>query len=115
MNEVVSVSGIQSLGDLTENIYCPLGCDRAVLVEQPADINAVHQAHVDEQPAIDLAEVMNRDDVRFPQPRSNVRLALESLQVLPISRERFGQELECDVSVTVCVVRLVNLAHSAGT
>ena len=112
---MVSVRGIQGLGDLTDKIHSPLRRDQTVRIEQRADIGAVHQAHVNEQLTIDLAEVMNGDDVRFPQSRSDVRFALESLQVLLVIREHFGQELEGDVPVTVCVVRLMNFPHSAGT
>ena len=93
VDEVVSVRGIQGLGDLTDEDTCPLRRDRTVLVEQRADIGAVHQAHVNEEPAIDLAEVMNGDDVRIPQPRSDVRFALESLQVLPVTRKASGRSL----------------------
>jgi hypothetical protein len=37
----------------------------------------------------------------FPQPRGNERLALESPEILVITREEFGQELECDITVAV--------------
>jgi hypothetical protein len=48
VNEAVGVSGIQSLGYLTKKINRPLGCNRAIIIEQHSDIDAVHQAHVDE-------------------------------------------------------------------
>ena len=66
VDEMVSVRGIQGLGDLTDEVHRPLRCDPIVRIEQRADIGAVHQAHIDEQLAIDLTEVMNGDDVRFP-------------------------------------------------
>jgi hypothetical protein len=107
--------GIQGFGDLTDKINSPLRRDPADGVEQHVNVGTVHQAHVDEELVLDLAEVMNGDDVRVPQPRSDVRFALESLEVRGVIRERFGQELEGDVPATGCVVRLINVPHSAGT
>jgi hypothetical protein len=115
VDKVVSVRGIQGLGDLTDKIHSPLRRDLTVRFEQRADIGTVHQAHVDEELAIDFAEVMNGNDVRIPQSRSDVRFTPESLEVLLVTRQGFGQELEGDVPVTVCVVRLINFPHSAGT
>ena len=82
MDEVVSVRGIQGQGDLADKVQGPLRRDQTVLFEQRADIGTVHQTHVDKELATDLAEVMNGDDVRFPQPRGNLRFAPESLHVL---------------------------------
>ena len=115
MNEVVSVRGIQGLGDLADKVHGSLRRDPAVRLEQRADIGTVHQAHVNEELAIDLAEVMNGNDVRIPQSRSDVRFTPESLQVLLVTGQGFGQELEGDVPVTVCVVRLIDFSHSADT
>ena len=57
---------------------------------------------------------MNGDDMRFPQPRGDVRFTLEPLEVLPVTRKRFGQELESDKPVTLRVIRLINFPHPAG-
>jgi hypothetical protein len=115
VDEVVSVRGIQGLGDLADKVHSPLRRDPTVRFEHPEDIGAVHQAHVNEELAIDLAEVMNGNDVRIPQSRGDVRFTLESLDELLVTRQGCGQELECDIPVTVRVVRLINFAHSADT
>ena len=112
---MVSVRGIQGLGDLTDQIHRPLRRDPTVRIEQRADIGTVHQAHVNEELAIDLAEVMNGNDVRIPQSRSDIRFTLESLEILSVTRQGLGQELESDVPVTLRVVRLINFPHSAAT
>jgi len=88
---------------------------RFVRLEQQADIGPVHQAHVDEEVAVDLAEVMNGDDVRVAQSLRDVRFTLESLAVLLVTGERLGEELEGDMPLTLRVVRLIDFPHSAGT
>jgi hypothetical protein len=58
---------------------------------------------------------MNGNDVRIPQSRSDVRFTPESREVLLVTGQGFGQELEGDVPVTVCVVRPIDVSHSALT
>ena len=115
MNEVVGVCGIQGLGDLADKVRSSLRRDPAVRIEQRADVSTVHQAHVNEELAIDIAEIMNGNDVRIPQSRGDVRFTPESREVLLVTGQGFGQELEGDVPLTVCVVRLIDFPHSADT
>jgi hypothetical protein len=58
---------------------------------------------------------MNGNDVRIPQSRSDVRFTPESREVLLVTGQGFGQELEGDEPVTMCIVCLIHITHSALT
>src|SRR3978361_2561228 len=70
VHQAVGVRGVQGTGDLGHDVHGPGRGKPTVLREQSGQIGTFDQAHVDEQLAVDLAEVVDRDDVRFPQPGS---------------------------------------------
>jgi hypothetical protein len=61
------------------------------------------------------ADVVNRKDVRMVQCRRGTCLLLEALQPLAISRDRFRQHLERDVSSKSAVMSPVDLTHASDT
>ena len=93
VHDAVGVGGIQRLGDLGDQVDGPVGRQRTALLDQRAEVGPVDQAHVDEQPAVDLAVVVDRDDVRLPQPRDGVGLTLEPALVLGSSESAVGSSL----------------------
>jgi len=115
VHETVGMGGVQRLGDLPDEVHRARRFQRTTLLEDPADLGAVDQAHVDVQPVLDLAEVVDRDDVRFPKPRRDVRLTPEAPLVLLVVAEDLRQELEGHVPPPADVLRPVHLTHAAGT
>ena len=68
MDQTLRVSSIQRCGDLADDP------DRALRLKGPAlkefvKVLAAHQPHIDVEVAVDLAPVVNGDDVRFFQHR----------------------------------------------
>ena len=86
---------------------------RALRLDHRGEVDAVDQPHVDEQRAVDLPEVVDRDDVRLGQLRGQRRLAAEAGLELRVARERGGQPLERDRAPAPGVPRAVDLAHAA--
>jgi hypothetical protein len=88
--------------------------ERAVLVEQRGQVDALDQAHVDEQPTVDLAVVVDRDDMWLGQLGGQRRLTpkpgperLVVGQVAGKAFDRHGPALDG-------VHRSVDLAHAAA-
>src|SRR5437588_737299 len=80
----------QSGGDLTDDRHRPRGRQRA-LRDQVEKRLALHQAHVDVETAVDLAPVVDRNDVRFLQHRRRLGLALEPGPKRVVGSELFGE------------------------
>ena len=78
------------------------------------EIAALDQAHVEEQPAVDLAEVVDGDDVRLVQAGRQARLAPEAGLERLVAGEVVGQHLQRDLALTDGVVGAVDLAHAAA-
>jgi hypothetical protein len=74
---------------------------------------ALEELHDEERPALLLANVVERTDVRVFQLREHARLALEALAQSGIGDVR-GQDLDGDGSIQARVPRLVDLTHAAG-
>jgi hypothetical protein len=72
MYQSVRVRGVQCLGDLADEVDGAGRCNRPLPFQNRVDALTVDQPHVDEQPALQLAEIMDRYDVRFPEPGSYV-------------------------------------------
>ncbi len=65
------------------------------------------------RPAVLLAEVVDRQDVRVLEPRHGPRLALEPLQELRIRRVLRRQELDGDVALKPWVIGPPDDCHPA--
>jgi hypothetical protein len=61
----VGVGGVERLGDLGDEVDGALRRHRATLGDQGPEIRSVDKAHVDEQPVVDFAVVVDWDDMRF--------------------------------------------------
>ena len=115
VHHAVGVRGVERLGDLGDQADGPLGRERAAAPDQRAEVGPVDEAHVDEQPAVDLAVVVDGDDVRLAQPRDSVGLALETALVLGVVGQGGRQQFQCDFAVAPRVVGAVDLAHATRT
>src|SRR5581483_4019233 len=78
-------------------------------------ILALNQAHVDIQPTLDLAVVVDRKDVRLVQPGSKRRLRPKTRLELRISGQSSWQPLDRHLAALHRVERAVDLTHPAPT
>ena len=107
------VGGVERLGDLAEQRRRPRRRQRALAVDQPAQVAALDQAHRDDQLAVDLARVVDRDRRRVVEPRRQPRLAQEALPERGIARELAGDHLQRHRPVEAEVGGTVDDAHPA--
>ncbi|KQH80837.1 hypothetical protein AO501_26055 [Mycobacterium gordonae] len=63
MQETTSMRGVQGFGNLVDNVDRACGIERP-LRQQGAQVASFNQPHIDVEAAIDLAIVVNWDDVR---------------------------------------------------
>ena len=82
-------------------------------LEQLAQIRAVDHAHVDEQHPVDLAVVVDRNDVGLLQPASRMSFALKALPEGRVVRNALREQLQRDDAVALGVLGLVDLTHAA--
>ena len=92
----VAVCGVQRRGHLRDHVHGAHRVEPVLAGQQGGEVRAVDEAHVDEQPAVDLAEVVDGHDVRLAQPRRDLRLAPEPGREPGIARELRGQQLQRD-------------------
>ena len=71
------------------------------------------QPHVQVEPAVDLAEAVDGDDVRVVDPGGGLRFAAKALLEDLVLGHVVWQDLERDDAVGPGVVGLIDLAHSA--
>ena len=113
VHQPAPVGGVERFGDLRGDGDGPLGAERSAGSQQGLEVGAVDVAHRDEQPAIDLAGVVDGDDVRVVEARRQPRLVQEPLAEALVLREALGQHLERHRAAQTHVAREVDLAHAA--
>ena len=108
------VRGIQRGRDLLDNRYRQRRFQRlAAVAEDRAEVATLDQPHVQVEAVVDLAEIVDRHNVRFVDARRGLRLAPEAMLEGDVLGQVRWQHLERDDAVGLGVVRPVNLAHSA--
>ena len=85
------MGGVERRGDLREDRGGPARWQRSRL-EDRLEVGAVDVSHVDEQHAVDLAEVVDRDHVGFVQAGSHARIAVSAGRMLlgPLTLRSIG-------------------------
>ena len=100
------------------------GCELTAEGDGPRDLKApgrngprerppVHPLHHDERPAVLIADVVDRADIRVIQRGGGAGLQLETPSPVGIGRQRRRQELDRDAACEASVAPLVDLAHPA--
>ena len=90
------------------------GRECAVPPQERLEIRAVDIPHRDEEAAVGLAGLVDRDDVRVVEARREPRLAQQSLAEALVVGERFREELERDRPLEPNVARAVDVAHATA-
>ena len=87
VHEALGVRRVQRAGHLAHDPDSARRRQRALPREHLGEVGAVDQPHVDVELAVDLAVVVDRDDVRLGQPRGDLGLAAEPRLELRVGRE----------------------------
>jgi hypothetical protein len=83
-------------------------------VQQGAEVGALDEAHVDEELAVDFAEVVDRHDVGFLEASGGMGLPLHTSPKYVVRVVFLGDGFGCDGAVFDGVVGFVDFAHSAA-
>ena len=75
---------------------------------------ALEQFHGDKRAAFELADVVNRADIRMIQRRCGARFAAESFDGLSVVRNVVGKKFQRNVAAEARVLGLINHAHPAA-
>ena len=113
MDEPARVGGIECACDLLEDADRPGGVERP-LAQQLFQVGAVDEAHRDVQLPVDLAGVVDRDDVRMLERGGQARLAEEALAERDVVGQVGCEQLQRDVAVEREVVGAVHDPHPAA-
>ena len=99
---------------VTCNAISIASADRQRPVLEPlAQRHAFDQLRDDEGPAVQLAEIVNDDDVRMVEARRGVRFLSKPLQPIRVACEILRDQLDGDAAIELLVVRRIDLAHRA--
>src|ERR1700761_5339411 len=83
--------------------------------QQLGGVGSLDIVHRKPQLALDLAAVVDADNMWMPQLRGEVRFAAESLPVLLVRSQAGGQHLEGVSARQSRMLGLIDLAHPAGS
>ena len=116
MQQALAVGVVQRLGDRGDDAHHLVRWHpvRVALGEQPGGVGALDILHCDPQLVVELATVVDRDDVRMGQRGDHVRLEVEPLPVLLVLADRRAEDLQCVVAGQPGVLDEIDLAHPAG-
>jgi hypothetical protein len=116
VQQTAAVRVVQSVGDWG-NDPRHLGGWNAIRVpvgEQPGGIGAVNEFHCDPQLAVEVATVVDGDDVRMAQRRHHLGFLVEPLPILLVVTDLDAEHLEGVVSRQPGVPGQVDLTHPTG-
>jgi hypothetical protein len=108
------VGGVERRGDLAARVDRPVGPQAALLAQHGGEVRALDVLHREVEQPVDLAGVVDRDDVRVLERRGDPRLALEALaEALRLGVFR-GDDLDRGAAPEVQVLGPVDDAHAAA-
>ena len=96
MDQPRRVRGVQRARDLVDDQRRPQRVQPALGAQQLVQVGAGHPAHHQVQPAVLLACLVDRDDVRMIDRRGHPRLALEALAEARVGGVLGGDQLQRD-------------------
>ena len=111
MDEPAPVRRVERVGDLPAERDDPRRLEHPLRPQERPEVRPVDVAHRDEQAAVDLTGLVDRDHVRMVERRREPRLAKQPLAEALVVGELGGEELERDRPVEAGVAGAVDLAH----
>ena len=114
VDQPVGVRRVQRRGDLGADPAGRLQGERAVPVQEPAQVLAAYVPHRDVQDAVGLAGLEDRDDVRVVDGGRGLRLPFEPAAEDVVAGQFGGEQLERDRAVQAQVTGAVDDGHAAA-
>ncbi len=115
MDQTLGVCCVQRISDLGRDRDRPPARDVPLAAQHRLEVHAVDEPHRDEQAAVRLARVVDRNDVRVVEACGEARLAQETLAEALVVRELLDEQLEGDGALEAHVLRPVDLAHATAS
>jgi hypothetical protein len=106
------VRGVEGGGDLRDDSSGPRRLEATASPDQRGEVGAFDPAHRQEQGAVDLARLVDRDDVRMVDRSGQARLTLKAFAEARVIREHWRDELECYPPAKGELRGLVHDAHA---
>ena len=113
VHEAAGVCGVERRADLGDDPRGAVRREPALGVDQRPQILTLHVAHDDEQQAVDLVGLVDRDDMAVIDRGGHARLALEAGAELDVRRQRRGDHLQRDRAREAQLCGPVDDAHAA--
>ena len=104
---------IERVRDLAADRERAGGVERALRAQERPEVRALDEAHREVEAAVDVAGVVDRNDVRVLERHRELRLAREALVEALVERELGRDQLQRDRSLQAQVVGAVDDAHPA--
>ena len=112
MNHSLAMRGIEGCRDLAGRNQRPVDGKRPVL-QAVGERLSFEELHDEKGHAVELADVVNRADVRMGDARDGAGFALKPFELRP-GRARRRQDLDRNRAIELRVPGMVDLAHAAG-
>ena len=113
VNDALPMCEVECSRDLGGDLHCVVEGELAFALDSGAERFAVDVRHHEEQRLVDLARVVNRQNVRMRQVAGDLDLTTKSLGAEG-RRKIFVQDFDGDVPVVLDVVREINSGHAAA-
>ena len=114
VHEAACVRSVQRGRDLRADRDRPAGSSAPFGSEQRAEIAAVHEPHREIDAPVDVARVVDRDDIRVLERHHELRLAREALAEALVPGQGRRHQLQRDRPLQAQVVGPVHDAHPAA-
>ena len=114
VDEALLVRRVERIGDLGEELDRASRLEGALLGEDLREVAALDVAHGEEEDAVLLARLEDRDDVRVVEGGGDLRLPQEALPETLVLRELGGDHLERDLAAEPGFLGAVDRAHAAA-
>ena len=108
------MGGVERGGHLPEDRERPLRLEPPVAGEQGVQVGALHVAHRDEEDAVRLSRLVDRDDIRMLEPGGGTPLLLEPLPEARVGRELGREHLDRDLAPVAKLLGEVDDPHAAA-
>ena len=105
---------VERVGELLEERHRALGRELPLLLEHVREVGPLDELHREVQTALDLAGVVDGDDVGMLELGRRARLADEALAELLACGQLRVQQLERDRAPQMHVLRAIDDAHAAA-
>ena len=112
MHEALLVGGVQGLRDLLEQVDRAAGIERAAFAQELREVGPLDVAHGEEEGAVLVSRLEDRDDVRVVEGGGDPRLAEEALAEAAVLGELGRDHLERDLAPERQLLGAVNRTHA---